>query len=169
MSFAGARDPAVERHLVAARQRGIVLVAAMGNAGPNSPPLYPAAFSGVIAVTATDEQDRIFRQANRGNHVAIAAPGVNLWLPTLNGGYHRISGTSFAAAEVSGVVALMLERNPRLTPDAVLKALTTTARDLGPRGNDNQFGAGLIDAYQAVLSVAPPEVQSPATAGTTNP
>ena len=75
MSFAGPRDPAIERRLATARARGIILVAAAGNAGPNSAPLYPAADPNVIAVTATDDNDRIFRSANRGNHIAIAAPG----------------------------------------------------------------------------------------------
>lgn len=155
MSFAGPRDPALERALVTARQRGIVLVAAAGNAGPSSPPLYPAAFPGVIAVTATDQGDRIFRAANRGNYIAVAAPGVDLWLPTLDNDYRLTSGTSFAAAEISGLVALMLERNPRLSPDDVRRILMATARDLGAAGLDPQFGAGMVDAYQAVLSVAP--------------
>ncbi len=156
MSFAGPRNPALERALVAARQRGIVLVAAAGNQGPSSPPLYPAALSGVIAVTATDQDDRIFRAANRGNHIAVAAPGVDLWLPTLDNDYRLTSGTSFAAAAISGLVALMIERNPRLSPDQIRNLLMSTARDLGPAGRDPQFGAGLVDAYQAVISVMPP-------------
>jgi subtilisin family serine protease len=156
MSFAGDRDPALERVLAAARQRGIILVAAAGNAGPNSRPLYPAAFPGVIAVTATDQDDRIFRAANRGNHIAVAAPGVDLWLPTPDNNYRLTSGTSFAAAIISGLVALMLERNPRLSPDDVRNVLMATARDLGPAGLDPQFGAGLVDAYQAVFTVLPP-------------
>jgi subtilisin family serine protease len=168
MSFAGARDPAIARHLASARQRGIILVAAAGNAGPNAAPLYPAADPAVIAVTATDADDRLFRSANRGNHIAVAAPGVDLWLPTLDGDYRMTSGTSFSSAEVTGVVALMLERNPGLNPDAVRRALMSTARDLGPRGVDPQFGAGLVDAYQALLSVlpaAPSADAAPATTG----
>ena len=171
MSFAGARDPAIERHLTLARQRGIVLVAAAGNAGPNAREAYPAALPGVIAVTATDEGDRIFRAANRGNYIAVAAPGVDLWLPTLDGDYRMTSGTSFAAAEVSGLIALLLERNPGLSPDAVRRALVSTARDLGPRGVDSVFGAGLVDAHQAVLAVSPEPpapAETPATAGAAN-
>jgi subtilisin family serine protease len=167
MSFAGDRDPAIERRLAVASGRGIVLVAAAGNAGPNSRPLYPAANPAVIAVTATDENDRLFRSAVRGSHIAVAAPGVDLWLPAVGGDYRMTSGTSFSAAEVSGVIALMLQRNSGLTPVAVRRALMATARDLGPRGLDVQFGAGLIDAYQAVLSVAPtpPAASVPVTAG----
>jgi subtilisin family serine protease len=166
MSFAGDRDPAIERRLAVASARGVILVAAAGNAGPSSAPLYPAAHPSVIAVTATDERDRIFRAANRGNHVAVAAPGVDLWVPALGGDYRMISGTSFSAAEVSGVVALMLERNSRLTPQQVRRALMSTARDLGPRGVDPVFGAGLIDAYQAVLSVLPAAPAAAAAAAT---
>lgn len=170
MSFAGDRDPAIERRLAVASSRGIILVAAAGNAGANSPPLYPAAHPSVIAVTATDDQDRIFRGANRGTHVAVAAPGVDLWVLALGGDYRLTSGTSFSSAEISGVVALMLERNPGLTPDAVRRALTSTARDLGPQGPDATFGAGLVDAYQAVLSVVPaaPAAAAATTAGAAN-
>jgi subtilisin family serine protease len=164
MSFAGARDPAVANLLQGAMQRGIVLVAAAGNAGPSSPPLYPAALPGVIAVTATDEHNQIVRAANRGSHITVAAPGVDLWLPTVDRGYRMTSGTSFAAAEVSGLIALLLERNPRLTPDQIRQALISTAHDLGSPGPDALFGAGLIDAYQAVMSVAP-AAPAPVTAG----
>ena len=155
MSFAGPRDPAVLRSLAVAHAQGIILVAAAGNAGPKSPPLYPAADPDVIAVTATDENDQLFRAANQGKHIAVAAPGVNIFLPAPEGTYQMISGTSFAAAEVSGTVALMLERRPDLDPQSVRKILMTTARDLGPKGFDPQFGAGLVDAYQAVLSIEP--------------
>ena len=86
--------------------------------------------------------DRIFRSANRGNHIAVAAPGVDLWLPTLDGGYRRTSGTSFSAAEITGVIALMLERNPGLNPEAVRRALVSTARDLGAPGSTPCSGPG---------------------------
>jgi subtilisin family serine protease len=168
MSFAGDHNPAIERHLNLARERGIVLVAAAGNNGPNSRPRFPAANPAVIAVTATDEDDRLYRMAVRGNHVAIAAPGVNLVLPTLGGDCRITSGTSFSAAEITGVIALMLERNPGLNPEAVRRALLSTARDLGAPGIDPLFGAGLVDAYQAVRSVmpaAPAADAAPATAG----
>src|SRR5204862_475487 len=123
LSFAGARDPKVEVALKAARARGIVLVAAAGNDGPSSAPRYPAADPNVIAVTATDQEDKLFHAAVRGKHIAVAAPGVELWLPGLDGTYQEISGTSFSAAEVSGTVALMLERQPGLDPEAVRRTL----------------------------------------------
>jgi subtilisin family serine protease len=165
MSFAGPRDPAVARSLAAARAKGIVLIAAAGNAGPKSPPLFPAADPNVIAVTATDVDDKLFPAANRGRHIAVAAPGVDLLLPAPNSAYQVTSGTSFAAAEVSGAVALLLERKPDLDPDAVRRALMATARDLGPKGLDPDFGAGLVDPYQAMLSLPPPGAVGQGTVG----
>lgn len=152
MSFAGPKDPALARRLVAARAKGIVLIAAVGNAGAKSPPLYPAADPNVIAVTATDSDDQLFKQSNRGDYVAIAAPGVDILLPSPDGGYQVSSGTSFAAAHISGIAALILERKRDLKPDAVRKILVSTAKDLGPKGRDIYFGAGLADAYQAVTT-----------------
>ena len=155
MSFAGPRDPSIEQRVAQARKKGVVLIAAAGNAGPKSGPLYPAAYPNVIAVTATDADDRLFHAANRGGHIAVAAPGVDLLLPAPETGYQVTTGTSFAAAEVSGIVALMLERKPDLGHEGVRKALTGTARDLGPKGADTQFGSGLVDAYQAIRSLEP--------------
>ncbi len=155
MSFAGPADPGLSRQLLSARGKGIVLIAAAGNLGPKSPPQYPAADPNVIAVTATDADDKLFQASNRGNHIAVAAPGVDILLPAPNSNYQVISGTSFAAAHVSGIAALILERKPGLSPDHVRRILLSTARDLGPRGKDDQFGAGLADAYQAILALEP--------------
>lgn len=156
MSFAGPSDPALGRALAAAHQKGIVLVAASGNAGPKSPPLWPAADPHVIAVTATDYEDHLFAMANRGSHVAIAAPGVDILVATTGDGYKLESGTSFSAAFVSGVAALLVQRKPDLTPDALKKVLLATAHDLGPKGRDDLFGAGLMDAFEAVSAVTKP-------------
>jgi subtilisin family serine protease len=164
MSFAGPGDPGLSRQLAAARARGIVLIAAAGNAGPKSPPLYPAADPNVIAVSATDPEDKLFEASNRGRHVAIAAPGVDILLPAPEANYQVISGTSFAAAHVSGIAALLLEKKPDLGHDGVRKILLSSAKDLGPRGKDDQFGAGLADAYQAILALEPKTAAGPATA-----
>jgi hypothetical protein len=153
MSFAGPSDPGLARAIAAAHDKGRILVAAAGNKGPKSPPLYPAADPNVIAVTATDANDRLFEAANRGNHVAIAAPGVDILVPAPGNIYVMSSGTSFASAFVSGVAALMAERKPDLSPDAAKNVLMSTAHDLGPKGRDDQFGAGLMDANQAILAL----------------
>jgi hypothetical protein len=151
MSFAGPADPALARSLAAAHKKGIVLVAAAGNAGAKSPPLYPAADPNAIAVTATDADDNLFAQSNRGNHIAVAAPGAQILVANPGGAYEMSSGTSYSAAEVSGIAALMLERKGDLSPDNVRAILMATAKDLGPKGRDPMFGAGLVDAYGALM------------------
>jgi hypothetical protein len=154
MSFAGPKDALIERGIAAAAAKGIVMVAAAGNAGAKSPPLYPAANANVIAVSATDAQDRLFAASNRGGHIAVAAPGVDIFLPAPDEKYQMTSGTSFSAAYVSGLVALMLERNPALKSSEVRTILMKTARDLGSPGRDDLFGAGEADAFAAVSAVA---------------
>ncbi|XSC47869.1 S8 family serine peptidase [Bradyrhizobium sp. RDT10] len=139
MSFAGPKDPLIERGIAATAARGILMVAAAGNAGAKSPPLYPAANPNVIAVSGTDAQQKLFAASNRGNHIAISAPGADIFLPAPDEKYQIASGTSFSAAYVSGVAALLLERNPALKPSDVRAILTKTARDLGAPGRDDQF------------------------------
>ncbi|MGM4906643.1 S8 family serine peptidase [Tardiphaga sp. 866_E4_N2_1] len=153
MSFAGPQDPLIERGIAASASKGIVMVAASGNAGPKSPPLYPAANPNVIAVSATDAYDRLFSASNRGSHIAVAAPGVDIFLPAPDNKYQMTSGTSFSAAYISGLAALMIERNPQLRPNEIRSILMTTARDLGAPGRDDLFGAGAADAYSAVSAV----------------
>jgi subtilisin family serine protease len=153
MSFAGPKDALIERGIAAVAAKGIVMVAAAGNAGAKSPPLYPAANANVIAVSATDAQDKLFAASNRGSHIAISAPGVDIFLPAPDEKYQMTSGTSFSAAYVSGLVALLLERNPALKPEEVRAIVMKTARDLGSPGRDDLFGAGEADAYAAVSAV----------------
>jgi len=155
MSFAGAADSELQRMLAALRRNGVALIAAAGNAGPNARPLYPAAYPEVIAVTATDADDKVFDQANRGTHIAVAAPGVAILAAAPDDGYRMRSGTSFAAAQVSGVAALLIERNRNLDAVSIRRILTATARDLGAPGHDDQFGAGLVDALGAVEQATP--------------
>ena len=152
MSFAGPKDPLIERGIAATAARGILMVAAAGNAGAKSPPLYPAANPNVIAVSGTDAQEKLFAASNRGNHIAISAPGADIFLPAPDEKYQITSGTSFSAAYISGVAALMLERNPALKPNDIRAILTKTARDLGSPGRDDQFGAGEADAFAAVTA-----------------
>jgi Subtilase family len=156
MSFAGPKDTLIERAINAVAARDILMVAASGNAGAKSPPLFPAANPNVIAVSATDAKDKLFEASNRGNYIALAAPGAEIFLPAPDQKYQITSGTSFSAAYVSGVAALMLERNPALKPYELRAILTRTARDLGSPGRDDLFGAGEADAYAAVeASIVP--------------
>ncbi len=154
MSFAGPPDPALHAILAAAFAKGMTLVAAAGNAGPKSPPLYPAADETALAVTATDADDKLYPKANAGRYVAVAAPGVDVLLPAPQASYALETGTSVSAALVSGVVALMLERRAAATPAEIRKWLTATAEPLGRGGGKDEFGAGLVDAERAVAAAA---------------
>ena len=150
MSFAGPPDPGLHRLLAAAYQKGIVLIAAAGNAGPNAAPLYPAADPDVIAVTATDNNDKLFNMANRGRYIAVAAPGVEILALAPGNSYQITTGTSVAAAHVSGIAALLLEEKPSLKPGDIRTIIMSTAK---PDGQRSDVGAGLANAYRAVVSL----------------
>jgi len=158
MSFAGPQDSdLLHRNLAAALAKGAMLVAAAGNAGPHSPPLYPAADESVFAVTATDIDDKPYSMANVGRYIAVAAPGVDVVLPAPRGSYSPQTGTSVSAALVTGVVALLIERRQTTTPAELRRILTTTATPLGTKAQADQFGAGLVDARRALsAATAPP-------------
>jgi subtilisin family serine protease len=153
MSFAGPYDPMLQLAMKNAHAKGVVLIAASGNLGPRSQPLYPAADPHVIAVTAVDENDQLFAQAVRGPHVAVAAPGVDVMVPAPEDTYQLTTGTSVAAAHVSGVAALLIERHPNVDAATILEVLTSTARKLNSRGRDDQFGWGLIDPASALAEL----------------
>lgn len=147
MSFAGPRDPLLIAMIDAAHAEGAIFVAAAGNNGPKAPPAFPAAYEKVIAITATDEGDRLYTHANRGEYVDAAAPGVDILVPVTGASFDYLSGTSFAAAHISGIVALIMERNPHMTSEQVQQVLTKGAHDLGAK----DFGAGLADAYASLM------------------
>jgi subtilisin family serine protease len=153
MSFAGPDDPMLQLALQKAHDKGVVLIAAAGNQGPKSAPLYPAADPNVIAVTATDAKDQLLAQANQGSYVAVAAPGVDILEPAPNGGFQVTTGTSVAAAHVSGIVALLLDRDPSLDAAAIRDVLTTSAKHHVPNGRDDQFGWGVVDPYRALQAL----------------
>ncbi|TMJ04898.1 MAG: hypothetical protein E6G97_05215 [Alphaproteobacteria bacterium] len=153
MSFAGPYDPMLALAMKKASEKGVILIAAVGNAGPKSPPLYPAADPHVIGVTATDEADGLFKGANVGAQVAVAAPGVDVMVPAPAEAYQLTTGTSVAAAHVSGVAALLLERHPNADAATVLEVLTASATKLGTDKRDDRFGWGLIDPLAALAEL----------------
>lgn len=131
-------DLAVER----AAARGLILVAAVGNDGPNADPLFPAGFDGVIAVTAVDVEGRVYRNAVRGPHVDIAAPGVDVLVQS--GDTSRfITGTSIATPFVTARLAADPTLVAPSSVDEVRRRLASTSAELGPRGRDPLYGDGL--------------------------
>lgn len=130
--------------------RGIVMSAAAGNSGPNTTAIdYPAGFSETIAVAATNEQNQVANFSNRGPGIDVSAPGEDIVTTTNTGGFASFNGTSFSAPNVSGIVALMLDNQPTLSPDAVKNILVQTAMPL-PGFTQNAQGAGLVRANLAV-------------------
>jgi hypothetical protein len=161
LSFAGPQDRLLSQALTGAKAKGMVAVAAAGNGGPNAAALYPGADPNVIAVTATDADDKPFAGANRGSYIAVAAPGVDVLAAEPQGRYAFSSGTSIAAAHVSGLVALILEKRPDLDLDGVRKLLMESAVDLGAKGRDPVFGAGRVDPAAALARALPVSAARP--------
>ena len=153
LSFAGPSDPLVKRAVAAAYGQGTVLVAAAGNGGASSEPLYPAAYPEVIAVTATDGKRQLYSAANRGPHISVSARGVDVIVAHVSNGYGTESGTSFAAATVSGIVAVMLEKRPKASPDEIRAALQNTAFSVAGKGRNELFGYGLVNVKAAMTFV----------------
>ncbi|WP_417567814.1 S8 family serine peptidase [Marinobacter sp.] len=123
------------------RKRGTFLVAAVGNEGPAVSPLYPAAYSEVVGVTATTPAGKLYRWANRGKQVMFAAHGVGVRVPRPNGGVRTDSGTSLAAPVVAAALACRLNEGGS---ERALQALIDHAQDLGEPGRDSLYGFGFL-------------------------
>ncbi len=148
LSFSGGHDPLVEKIVKKAISAGIIVVASSGNDASDKP-RYPAAIAGVIAVTAVDYLKRAYVKANTGKYIDVAAPGVGVLTIGPGERYRLSSGTSIAAANVSGSLALLLARYRKFDRDI----LSYTATDLGKPGRDTSFGDGLINILSALRSV----------------
>jgi hypothetical protein len=143
VSLAGPYNKILDRSLQAADARGMVVVAAAGNAGREGPPRYPAAFAQTIAVTAVDASLAPYAAAPAGEHIDIAAPGVDVFVP---GAGRYLTGTSIAAPFVTAAIAADPEAARAGSAAAVRARLAATSRDLGQPGPDRIFGAGLVQA-----------------------
>src|SRR4051812_31587190 len=129
---------------------GALIVAAAGNDG-NSTLEYPAAYSEVVSVAATDNRDAHASFSNANSDVEIAAPGVNVLSTYGNGdtSYTTLSGTSMATPHVAGVGAVILDRNPTFTAAQARSKLDASVDDLGAAGRDNSFGFGRVNLTKA--------------------
>jgi len=145
LSFGGPRNRLLEAAVLRVEQLGIEVVAAAGNGGAGAPPVYPAAQEGVIAVTAVDARLQPYAHANRGDYIAFAAPGVDVWAAAPGGGKYA-SGTSYAAPFATAVFAAAKAAQPAAASAALEQALAARAKDLGAPGRDGIFGWGLIQA-----------------------
>ena len=172
LSFAGPKDQAVEDAIRELAKGGTVVLAAAGNDGPTAAPTFPAAYPEVIAVTAVDRNLAVYAYANRGNHIAVAAPGVDVWTAIPNKREGAQTGTSFAVPFATSIVALSYppadqrsNGDPLAPRQRALELLQKSIKPIGGGGNRQVFGAGLVQAPShcdphtppaAVAAVTPP-------------
>jgi subtilisin family serine protease len=144
MSLSGPANEVLQKAIAAAQAKGIVIVAAAGNNGAGAEPSYPAAYPGVVAVTAVDHDLNVYQRATRGPYVDLAAPGVNVWTASSQGSGALKTGTSYAVPFVSAAAGVLLASRPDLDTKAVQARLEEATLDLGQPGRDPTFGFGLI-------------------------
>jgi subtilisin family serine protease len=153
MSLSGPPNEVLRVTISRALRAGHLIVAAAGNSGPASPPLYPAAYEGVIAVTAVDSKRNVYRRASRGAHIELAALGVDI-VAAAPDGFAAYSGTSFASPYVAALAAL---EHRSLDPQhalAVKENLRGNAMDLGRPGRDDVYGFGLAQPRAIATAAA---------------
>jgi len=172
MSLGGPSSTTLQNAVAYAHEQGVTIVASAGNGGPSGSTSYPAAYDDeVIAVAASRYDETVSYYSTWGDYVDITAPGGDLTVDqngdgfgdgvlqqTINVntkdptdfGYWFLQGTSMASPHVAGVVAMLLSRDPTLTPDGVRTILQSTARDIGQSGWDRASGWGLIQAGEAL-------------------
>jgi hypothetical protein len=144
MSLTGPQNTVVGAAIAAIQKRGAIIVAAAGNEGPRAKPFYPAAYSGVIAVSAVDGEGQPWRRSARGPHIAFAADGVGIALAGRAGGAEPHTGTSFAAPVVTAMLAGKLQRSPMNDADTLTSRLAAIAQDSGEPGRDPVYGFGIV-------------------------
>jgi hypothetical protein len=147
VSLVGPKNALLERVIATLVARGHLIVAAVGNDGPAAPPLYPAAYPGVVGVTAVDDRHHVLIEAGRGPQVMFAAEGADIKAAGVDHGYAQVRGTSFAAPTVA---ALLAESRPALDRHAALAAIDALARSAthaGAPGRDLTYGFGIVGGH----------------------
>jgi subtilisin family serine protease len=156
MSLSGPPNEVLRSAIEAAQAKGIVVIAAAGNGGAKAEPFYPAAYPGVIAVTAVDRQLNVYQRATHGDYIDLAAPGVELSVAVSGHGQITKSGTSYAVPFVSAAAAALHASNPTMDTKSLRSKLESSTRDLGQPGRDTTFGYGLIQMSH-LCSLVPEE------------
>lgn len=144
MSFGGSRDAVLEYVVKTLYEKQVFITAAAGNNGPNGQPVYPAAYPEVIAVTAVDARRKIYRKANRGGYIDIAAPGVDVWSASLAKGQYY-SGTSYAVPFVTATLSVLRSQYPAESTEQIKSRLKKLVSDAGKAGKDPTFGWGVLN------------------------
>ncbi|MCB1836108.1 MAG: S8 family serine peptidase [Alcanivoracaceae bacterium] len=147
MSLGGPRNRVLETAISRLLQRNILVVAAAGNGGAQGNAMWPAAQAGVVAVTAVDQDGRLYKRATHGDYVDFAAPGVDLRVSGADGKPTYVSGTSHAVPFAVAALALLKARSTdgsATDHQTLVRQLARSARDLEPPGRDPQTGWGLL-------------------------
>jgi subtilisin family serine protease len=155
ISLRGREDSATMAAVVAATSQVAVIVSGTGNDGGNAP-VYPAAYGGVLAVAGTDMDDRKTNVSNYGTWVDVSAPGKEIGTISDSGACQSTSGTSVAAAFVSGLAGLLQSQHPDWPPEVVRAQIIRTANDIDAQnpGYEGQLGSGRINACRAATTPA---------------
>jgi flagellar hook assembly protein FlgD len=140
-----------------ASSKNVTILAASGN-DSSSYIAYPASYSKVLAIGSTNRYDSRSSFSNYGNTLDFTAPGESIYstLPVRNNYYGYMSGTSMATPVVSGIVSLMLSRDPYLSDEKVFEILKKSTVDLGIAGWDKYYGYGRVDGAKALTLVSEP-------------
>ncbi|MFH8728526.1 type VII secretion-associated serine protease mycosin [Streptomyces termitum] len=158
-------DPGEDAAVQYALAKGVSVVASAGNGGEKGDHIsYPAAYPGVIAVTAVDRYGTRASFSTRRWYATVSAPGVDVVIADPDRRYYEGWGTSAAAAFVSGAVALVRSAHPDLTPAQVKRLLVDTARDRPDGGRSDAKGYGTVDPAAALEAAATLEAVDPKTA-----
>ena len=144
ISLVGPSNVLLERIVKVVIRKGHIVVAAVGNDGPSAPPLYPASYPNVIAVTGVDARRRVLVEACRGEHVDFSAPGSNMSAASIETPYARVRGTSFASPIVAGLLARSIHAPGKEQAQSAVAMLVAQATDLGAKGADKVYGNGLV-------------------------
>lgn len=139
ISLVGPATPLLDKAIIAARRRGVTIVAAVGNDGPAAPPAYPASYPGVIAVTGVDGRDRPLIEAGRALHLDYAAPGADMLAADANGAWIKVRGTSYATPLAAARAAAAAG-----SAGDVIKILDREARHMGSGSQTRLYGRGLL-------------------------
>ena len=155
VSLVGPANVTLENIVRIVVARGHLVIAAVGNDGPAAPALYPAAYTGVVGVTAVDARQRALLEAGRGRQVDFAAPGADIAAASTTHAYAAVRGTSFAAPIVAGLLVGELPEPDQAAAERALATLARLAIDLGSPGVDSTYGHGLVgDALRIELATA---------------
>lgn len=174
LSIGGGYSSVVSNALDYAYNNGVTVVCSSGNDSSSSIS-FPASHQYTIAVGSTNQSNEVASDSNYGSGLDLVAPGVGIWTTCKNaeGKYKAASGTSLAAPQVTGVVALMLSVNPNLSPSQIKNKIINTCTKLSGyeyvSGWESHVGYGLLNAFAAVVAALDLEIEGPhliATSGT---